>query len=376
MPDAHSSIVGGSTAARRLGCPGSREMEAAYPDTGASAAAIEGTALHSAMEWLLDRDEPIHVKRLTGRAFGHPPVRVTEEHITTAIMPALAYFDEVVRTWDYEVEVQGPFPGIEGAFGTADIVAYPDPRRLIILDWKFGTGVPVSAVGNAQLRYYACVAIERLRAWSTVEEVDLHICQPRVPDGNSSERVTIDELDAFRVALRKAIDGPPTLAAGDWCRWCRARAVCPEQRARAAAAIRWTEIGRDLPAALSMISGLEDWIRSVQQAAHDALEAGADVPGYKLVEKRRTRQWISEDSALEYLVEAGVPLDEAAPRQVLSPVQAEKRLKAAGESLPSQLVTLSSPGLTIAPDTDKRPAVAGRSNATAEVDALAAFVMR
>jgi len=39
---------------------------------------------------------------------------------------------------------------------------------------------------------------------------------------------------------------------------------------------------------------LEDWIKDLRALAHQMLDSGASVPGYKLVAKRGTRQWIDE----------------------------------------------------------------------------------
>ena len=50
----HSDVVGGSTAARRMACHGSRALEAAAPPEAPSTYAAKGTALHNAMEKLVN----------------------------------------------------------------------------------------------------------------------------------------------------------------------------------------------------------------------------------------------------------------------------------------------------------------------------------
>ena len=78
------------------------------------------------------------------------------------------------------------------------------------------------------------------------------------------------------------------------------------------------------------------------------------VPGYKLVAKRATRQWVDEAKAKDALSSMGV---EPYRQELLSPAQAEKVLKKSKLALPDDLVVSVSSGSTIAPESDPRPAV-------------------
>ena len=49
------------------------------------------------------------------------------------------------RTVANELRVR--FPGVPGAFGTADLLI-ANKKFVILVDWKFGQGVPVKAVYN------------------------------------------------------------------------------------------------------------------------------------------------------------------------------------------------------------------------------------
>ncbi len=385
MPIAHSSIVGGSTAARRLGCPGSRELEAKMPDN-AGEAAREGTALHSAIEYLLDQPPNFSHSGLIGREFDG--VKLTSEHVYEALLPALKRFDELFNDMDFEVEITKPFPGIEGAFGTADIVAFNDDGKdwqLAIHDWKFGRGHRVVARKNAQLAYYACCVIEHYGLWDSVKHVLLSICQPRIEDGNTTWIIEIEALRLFQHALKRAIEGPPDLKVGEWCLFCKGRPVCPAQAAHAQRAFQYRAVAGELAQAMDMVDDLEEYCRSIKAAVHDALDAGQPIAGYKLVEKRATNKWnVEEKEAIDYLTKtAGLTLDEAAPREVLSAPQAIKALKAKGKELPLTLpgsnraMTIKeSSGYTVAPADDKRPEAPGKSNAAAEIDALASIINR
>lgn len=376
MPDAHSSIVGGSSAARRLACPGSLELERRLPagfDTS-SEAAREGSALHAAMEWLLDTDEPRHARDLLARRFGG--YLMTDQLIAEAIIPALTYFGSIVADAEYEVEVTAPFPGIEGAFGTTDIVAFPAPHRLIVFDWKFGKGVPVAAGGNPQLLFYAACTLERYQLWDTVKVVELAICQPRI--GNSSVWITdVQTVRDFVADLQRALRGPPVIEMGAHCKFCPAMALCPAQQAHARRAHDWRVAAGEISQAMDMVPALEDWINSVKQAAHDALEAGQPIDGYKLVEKRTTRSWaLDESEVIKVLTDAGLDLDTAAPRSVLSVAQAEKALKTIGSEVQKQYVRTSSSGTTVVPEDDKRPAINREGSAATETEKLAALIAK
>ena len=99
---------------------------------------------------------------------------------------------------------------------------------------------------------------------------------------------------------------------------------------------------------------LEGWIKDVRALAQDLLDKGAPVPGYKLVPKRPTRQWVNELKALEAL-ESLAPAEELI--EMRSPAQVEKVLKKHKVTMPEGLIVAVSSGNTLAPESDPRPAV-------------------
>lgn len=373
MPDQHSSVVGGSTAARVLACPGSIGLVAKAPKSPSSSYAAEGTALHSAMEWLLD--PTVRRKRkpedVLGLMFNDHVI--TEAMLHDAVIPAFEYFHQVIGRHEhpYELEVRAAFPNIPNAFGTTDVVSRPDDELVKILDYKFGAGVPVSAEMNKQLMFYACCVIEKYGLWRKTKIIDMHICQPRITNGNSRCVISIAQLRAFKHSLIRAVNGPPTLETGKHCRWCDAAPTCPAKLEQAKQARRWKAAGPDLAVAMEMVDDLRDWCNSVTSAVHTALEKGAVVEGYKLVDKRATRKWAVDDPKVRsYLAQHGLTEDQFAPRSTVSPAQAEKLLKPKGEKLQGEMINAESSGYTVAPESDPRPAVsAGR-----DLSALASFV--
>ena len=102
---------------------------------------------------------------------------------------------------------------------------------------------------------------------------------------------------------------------------------------------------------------LEQWITDLRALAHQVLEAGKPVPGYKLVAKRAIRQWGDEDQALVAMMNEGIPEEELTTVKVISPAQAEKVLKKHGKQLPANQVVAVSSGSTLAEESDPRPAV-------------------
>ena len=70
---------------------------------------------------------------------------------------------------------------------------------------------------------------------------------------------------------------------------------------------------------------LSAWAKSVSAYAQSELERGKEIPGYKLVARRSLRKWASEGAAIEHLKK--VLGEEAYTIKVISPAQAEKKLK-------------------------------------------------
>ena len=110
------------------------------------------------------------------------------------------------------------------------------------------------------------------------------------------------------------------------------------------------ELGR----ALDLAEKLESYIADARKLAHERLEKNMPVPGYKLVAKRATRQWVDEHKAAKALIALDV---DPFKQEIISPAAAEKVLKKSKLALPEEVVTAVSSGSTLAPEDDPRPAV-------------------
>jgi len=154
-----------------------------------------------------------------------------------------------------------------------------------------------------------------------------------------------------------AVEPDAPLALGDHCRWCTAKPICPQMTGaidRVAHTALKDVDSAVLGQALALAEKLEDFIAEARALTHQRLEKGMPVPGYKLVAKQSRRKWVKPDDAAAWLKQQGV---EPFVQEMLSPSEAETALKESKTKLPSNLWVAVSSGNTIAPESDKRPAV-------------------
>lgn len=349
----HSKVVGGSTAKRVMKCPASVALAAAAPPLPTSDYAREGTLLHEIMAQVYGAGkEPEELLGVTLDG-----VEFTQELLDEKIHPAVALLDSIDGAMDILVERSVNFgAAIPGVFGSCDILGRID-NRLFVIDWKFGSGVAVSAEDNPQLLFYAAAAIRSLpRFVDGVTEVELVIIQPPFI---SRWATTIDRVRFFERELQFAVqlsqrEAPP-MAAGDWCRWCPAKPSCPAHTQVAERAIR-TALGTvdvgQLSEWLTKADMLEDWLKALRAQAFQVAEH-RQIPGWKLVPKRGTRRWVNEDVVVDTLARV-MAHGELFETSLLSPAQMEKKLRKIGQVLPADLSVSLSSGTTLVPESDPR----------------------
>jgi hypothetical protein len=235
--------------------------------------------------------------------------------------------------------------------------------KAIILDWKFGTGVAVSAEENEQLMFYAAASMRTPEAqwvFDGATEIELIIIQPPEIKRWTTTRARIEqfERDLVKAVTAAGLADAP-LKNGDHCRWCNAKPVCPIMTGAVdrAVAIKMDAIDVDkIGAYLHNADLLEAWIKDLRALAEEMMKKGKPVTGWKMVPKRATRSWVKEEDAkaalLKHLKES-----EVIETKLVSPAAAEKLLKAQKLKLPDGLTVAISSGNTIAPESDPRPAV-------------------
>ena len=392
----HSGIMGGSTAKQRINCPGSYAIEAAIPDGPESEYATQGSVYHAAMELMLaqlDPDDDDYEERyrkvladLEGNDLGFGDEwAITQDGIRDKVMPAWHAFIQVLSEYnlvDWFVEQRVSLDTvINKAFGTVDLLAKDDKNRLHVLDWKFGDGVVVPVEGNEQLTFYAAGALydedPELREFTDdITGVVLHVVQPRVGDDVVLHTWETDEdfiekfLDQAVNAVDLASKPDAPVKPGDHCKWCKGKQpskkhggqpACPAHRQGVVEALNYADkdlVTIDLADAMRVALLLKEWTAKVFNFAQEQMEQGAQVPGFKLVKKRSAgRKYTDEAEAERILKKKKVKVaDMYAPRKLLTPTQLEKQSKEAYAHIET-LVHSPSSGVTVVPDTDKRPAV-------------------
>lgn len=377
----HSDIVGGSSVGRLIACPGSYKLSKTLPPQLTSDYAEEGTALHEAISYILE-EQPKKDTEVIGLTFNG--YEITQELFNECLRPALDYLDQIILQYpdlEFFVEKQVQFDRVPGAFGTTDILGCSRKHKTtVVLDWKFGAGVPVRAENFPQGKFYAYSAYvtpltTHMFGSGNDWKVEIHVAQPRMPEGFSKWTTNVKQLKAFArevvTAIGRALSEEPPFQLGEHCKFCPAKSICPLLVEASTPTIDVKAIDLDLlPDYLLKADYAEEWIAAVRALAHQRLEAGHAVPGWKLVAKRAIRQWHDEDAAWRWMRRMKFKLEEMYTRKLISPKQAEDILKSRGLHMDDAPCSAVSSGTTMAPESDTRPAV------TVSVAALAEAVKR
>lgn len=356
----HSKIVGGSTAKRVINCPGSVALVQQMPPQPSSKYADEGTLLHNVISELLDSDTALPEDFL-GTKYNEQ--ELTQDLIDEKLLPALAALDEIDPDdrMQYAVETLVNFGDLlPGVFGSTDFLGRIDDKA-IVLDWKFGSGVAVSAEENDQLMFYAAAAMRTPNAhwvFDGATEIELIIVQPPSIKRWVTTPERIKQFERELVAAVKEAQRPDArLATGDHCRWCAAKPICPQMNGaiERTTRLKIKELSvEQINLMLSQADILEDWIKDLRALAFQMAEkGGVKLPDYKLVAKRATRSWVS--GAKEALLALG--LTESELMEMASPAQVEKILKKKKLAMPEDITVAISSGSTLAHRSDPRPEV-------------------
>ena len=319
MPDQHARL-NPSGAERWIHCPGSIRLSEQCPPAGSSEYADEGTKAHAIAEAKL--------RQVIGEITPKELEKILKKHQPDGEMDEATdfYRDEVVEILaaagpDAELMVEQRFSLNRWApesFGTSDAVVIGG-NKIEVIDLKYGKGVKVSAKGNPQLRLYGAGAANLFEGMYDFDTVRMTIIQPRL-DHISTEELPLSELmewmkDVVKPAARDAYDGTGETAAGEWCRWCPAKAVC---RKRAEANLELAKMDfkdpdllspEEIGEVLSKAEELSKWSSDVQAYALEQALAGEHFEGWKLVEGRSNRTITDPIEAARKLMAAG--FDEA-----------------------------------------------------------------
>ncbi|MDE2103918.1 MAG: DUF2800 domain-containing protein [Patescibacteria group bacterium] len=279
----------------------------------------------------------------------------------------------------------GHMTGERGATGRVDAAIIDLPNRSItVVDLKYGIGERVQAENNEQGQMYTLGAIEE---WSLVTDFDtarVVIYQPRISDEPSIWPVSVAQLNAFAARVTQAAlrhGGDEYNPGHKQCRWClkAKNASCAALRDEVAKAV-----GSEPPAtaedfaafvpdaiddatgdnwlaiAMSKVDMIEHWCKNTRAEVERRLLAGKTVSGWKLVQGRQgPRKWADENAAEAMLKSFRLKSDEIYDKKVISPTTTEKLLKKANPTRwnkMQELITRSEGSLSVAPESDARPA--------------------
>lgn len=252
-------------------------------------------------------------------------------------------------------------------FGTLDCAQYkPKKKLLIVNDLKYGAGVAVSA-NTKQLPYYGLGGLLSLDI-PPVEKVMVRIFQPRLAvDGETVRSRTFPAFELMEFAAQLQEDAERTedpkapLIAGEWCRWCPAAGKPCSALASKANSVAATVFEPSLPLdtkklaeTLNWLPVVESFAENVRKFAYQQAVSGVKIPGFKLVDKRATRHWMSP-VAHDISKALGLEVKDVCEVSIKSPAQVEKLLDKAGKKKLEALVIKRSSGTTLVPESDSRP---------------------
>ena len=381
MPELHAKLSS-SASKRWLGCPGSVKLSEHYPN-GSSIYADEGTIAHGVAEGMISKDDKLVQKYEVEAAkfYGeHPELNGTFLEMKMILQP---YVDYVFEEYAAQVHEDGAAQlmteervdlteYIPGGFGTSDVVILRQ-GRLHIIDLKYGKGVSVSAEDNPQLKLYALGTLARFDMLYDIEDVVMTIYQPRL-DNVSTDTIKAKDLytwgeEVIKPGAQLALSEDAPVHAGDWCQFCPARYDCKE-RARDAMELQ-KYLGQmvlspeEIAEILGKIDRLTKFAEDIKDSALTKALDGEEIPGWKVVEGRSIRKYVgSEEEIVRQCEGAGYDQALLYERKLLTITNMEKLMgkKQFAEVL-GAYVEKPEGKPTLAPESDKRPAITNNSAA-------------
>lgn len=345
---AQHAFLSASSAHRWAMCTAAPHYEAQFPDGDPGVYAREGTLAHKICELTVQYNAGLITKRKYNSQLKkcHEDELFKEEMIKTAEFYAeqiwqasMAYKNKPYLATEVRVDFSEIVPD---GFGTCDCCMIGD-NKLSIFDYKHGKGVPVSAENNPQMRLYALGALRQYGMFYKIDTVSMSIIQPRITEDVSSEEISAEDLlkwgEQLKPIAQKAFTGEGAeFKEGPWCRFCKGKAVCrarsenmtaledfmnmpvlgkmtdEEKMQRTSAEIVGFPVShvltdKEVGDLLQRGARLAQWYEDLKTYAQDAILAGKEIPGWKVVEGRATRAWDDPEKALELFKQAG--FDEA-----------------------------------------------------------------
>lgn len=368
MPDVHA-LLSASSAERWINCPPSARLTENMPDTESPHAA-EGTLAHSMAELKVRkkfenmrkseydkrlgeiRKDPMYAPEMDGHTDTYLDCILKVAHGYRRVKPYVV----AEKRLDYSAYAPD-------GFGTCDC-AMLCKTDLHIFDFKYGKGVLVSAEDNPQLKLYALGALAEYGFLYDIQNVTLHIVQPRL-DNISDFTIGVEALTAWGNSIRPAAElaykGEGEFKCGDWCRFCKAKAICRARAEDFFTLEKSAELPKELLSdheigeILERASRLKNWVSEVEEYVLSEILSGKSVEGWKAVEGRSNRKITDIDSAFEVLKKEGYDEAMLYERKPITLTELEKLVtKKKLEELIGGMIDKPRGKPTLAPESDKR----------------------
>ncbi|OCZ54336.1 DUF2800 domain-containing protein [Dehalobacter sp. TeCB1] len=371
------AFLSASKAEQWLSCPPSAKLQDGLPDSRSNYA-DEGTTAHElaeiklrqrltvcnsvARKTLAERMETIKASNYYGPEMENA-IQEYVERVEERYMAAKARSSDAVLLLEERLDFTEWVPD---GYGTGDVVIIAD-EILDVIDLKYGKGVPVSAVGNPQMRLYGLGAWFLYNFLYGINQINTTIIQPRL-DSVSTDTIPLDELldwaeTVVKPTAKLAFAGEGEHKAGEHCRWCKVKGNC---RARADENMKALEYEFKDPALMTLeevgsilfiADQLKVWAKDVEEYAFGQAVAGNKVPQWKLVEGRSNRAFTDKNAAKAKLLQAGYEEEKILkPQELLGISDLESKIlgKKVFKELLNDLVVKPQGKPVLVPETDNR----------------------
>lgn len=374
----HSSIIGGSSAKRRANCTGSAALEAQMPAPKSTEWSLQGDALHAMMYDALDEGTlPERGKAHTWRS-EDVEVEFTAKDLEERFWPVYDAMCKLIRDedldYDLELRYAHPITADQTVFGTLDFIGRSQQDgRVWVVDYKFGQGIKEFARESYQLAFYLTGCVENGDPLvQGMRNISFVIAQP----WRDSEEVfdiwetDISWLESYRTVERRTFvaisTGQTALNSGDHCRFCRAAAICPEQRV-ALDSLGQMEPPKELPAGMTVMKlaellelgerAVSTQKKLMELATQLADSDGIRIPGWKVIDSVGNRTYTDAAEAGAAAVKV-LGSEAFKPQELRSPAQLEKAFKTAGKDFDvmSKHIYRPNRGVKLVRDTHSAPA--------------------
>ena len=200
---ADHAVLSPSAASRWIKCSPSARLEMKFPDTAGPVAA-EGTLAHKLCELILKLKLKLIKKKeyqadllliMADKQYDNAMFDYCDEftvYVLEQYAEARTHTKDALIFLESKIDLTKYVP--EG-FGTADVKIVAD-TWLTVIDYKYGKGVSVDAVENAQMKLYALGILEEMDFMYDIKHVRMIIYQPRL-DNISVFEMTADDLKGW-----------------------------------------------------------------------------------------------------------------------------------------------------------------------------------